>query len=49
VNLRDPTVDMRIILKCILVECEGMDQIHVAEDRDHWLALVGTVMYLPFP
>jgi hypothetical protein len=26
---------------------EGMDWIHVDEDRDWWLALVNTVMNLP--
>jgi hypothetical protein len=26
--------------------CEGMDWIHLAEDRDHWWAVVNTVIKL---
>jgi hypothetical protein len=31
------------------VECEGMDWIELAQDRDRWLALVSAVMNLQFP
>ena len=31
------------------VECEGMDWINVAQDRDRWRALVNTVMNLRVP
>jgi hypothetical protein len=28
---------------------EGVDWIHLAQDRNQWWALVNTVMNLPFP
>jgi hypothetical protein len=31
------------------VGCDGMDWIHLAEDRDQWRALVNTVMNLQVP
>jgi hypothetical protein len=31
------------------IECEGVDWMHLAEDRDQWQALVKTVMNLRVP
>ena len=31
------------------VECEGMEWIELAQDRDKWLALVNALMNLPVP
>jgi hypothetical protein len=31
------------------VECGGLDQIAVAQDRDSWLTLVNVIMNLHFP
>jgi hypothetical protein len=44
--LGDLGVNGRIILKRILMEvgCEDMDYIHLAQDREQWLALMKTVM-----
>jgi hypothetical protein len=41
--------DWRIILKCILKGLEGVDWIHLAQDRVQWKALVNTVMNLWVP
>jgi hypothetical protein len=49
VHLKDPGLDVRIILKFILIGCEGVDWIHVAEGRDHWQTLGNTVTYLLVP
>jgi hypothetical protein len=47
----DLSVDGRIILKWILEEkgWEGMDGIHLAQDRDQWRAVVNTVMNFQVP
>jgi hypothetical protein len=31
------------------IECDGMDWIYLAQDRDQWRALVNTVMNLRVP
>jgi hypothetical protein len=31
------------------IGCKGIDGIHLAQDRDHWRALVSTVMELRVP
>jgi hypothetical protein len=31
------------------IECDGMDWIDLAQDREHWRALVNTVMNLRVP
>jgi hypothetical protein len=31
------------------IGCEGVDWIHLAQDRDHWRAVVNTVMNLRVP
>jgi hypothetical protein len=36
------------ILKWILIGWDGMDWIDLAQDRDHWRALVNTVMTFGF-
>jgi hypothetical protein len=33
----------------ISIGCDGMEWIHLAYDRDLWIALVNTVMNLPVP
>jgi hypothetical protein len=33
----------------IAIECDGVDFIDVAQDRDQWSAFVKTVMNLRFP
>ena len=49
-RLGNPSVDGRIILKCILRKCDGgMYWIDLAQDRDRWRALVSAVMNLRFP
>ena len=47
----DPDVDGRIILRWIFKKWEGVvgDWIELAEDRDRWRALVGTVRNLRVP
>jgi len=48
--LGDLGVDGRIVLKLILeIRCEGVDWIHLAQDRDQWRALVNTVVELRVP
>jgi hypothetical protein len=43
-------VEGKVILKWILRTCpEGVDWIHMAQDRDRWRALVNTVMNLRVP
>jgi hypothetical protein len=51
VNLEDPGVDVRIILKWIFSKWDvgGMDWIDVAQGRDSWWALVNAVMKFRFP
>ena len=47
VDLEDPGVDGRIILKYILKKCDGaMDWIDLAQDRDRWWAPTNAVMNL---
>jgi hypothetical protein len=44
------SVEGKIILKRIFKEWDGgMDWIHLAEDRDRWLALVNAVMSVRAP
>jgi hypothetical protein len=47
----DLGVDARIILERILIETdwEGVDWIHLAQDKDYWRALVNTVTNLWVP
>jgi hypothetical protein len=45
----DLGVDGRIILKWVLNKISGCLWIHVAQDRDRWLALVNTVMNIWVP
>jgi hypothetical protein len=48
--LKDPGIDGRIILKCILERVGGgIDWIYLAQDRDRWRSLVYTVMNLQVP
>jgi hypothetical protein len=48
--LGDPSVDGRIILKCIFKKWDiGMDWIELAEDRDRWRALVNAAMNRRIP
>ena len=43
-------VEGKLILKWIFKEWDwGMDWIHLAEDRDRWLALANAVMNLRVP
>jgi hypothetical protein len=42
--LEDPSVDGRIILRCIFRKCEGMEWNNVVQDRDRWRALVNAVL-----
>jgi hypothetical protein len=45
--LEDPSVDGRIILKCIFERLDGgIDWIDLVQDRDRWWALVNMVMNL---
>ena len=48
----DQDIDERIILRWIFRKWDGvwgMDWVDLAQNRDRWLALVNTVMSLPFP
>jgi hypothetical protein len=46
-HLGDLGIDRRITLKWILKKhVKGVDWIHLAQDRDQWLALVNTVIKL---
>ena len=48
--MKDPSVDGRIILKCILEKWDGgMDWIDLVQDTDRWRALVNSVMNLRVP
>jgi hypothetical protein len=48
--LEDPSVDGRIILKCVFEMLgEGIDWIDLAQDRDRWRAVVYIVMNLRVP
>ena len=50
-HLEDPRVDGRIILRWIFGKWEGGggDWMELAQDRDRWRALVGTVRNLRVP
>ena len=50
-HLEDTGVNGRIILRCILRNCDvgGVDWIDLAQDRDRWRALVNAVMILRVP
>jgi hypothetical protein len=50
-HLKDLGIDGRILLKWILggIWLEGVDWIHLAQDRDWWWALVNTVMNIWVP
>ena len=49
-HLKDPGVDGKIILKCILEKWDGgMDWIDLAQDRDRWRAVVNVIMNLQVP
>jgi hypothetical protein len=49
-HFRDPSVDVRIILKWIFKQWDGgMDWIELALDRDRWRALVNAVMNIRVP
>jgi hypothetical protein len=45
-HLHNSSTDGRIILKmdCKEIDWEGVDWIHMTHDRDHWQALVNTVL-----
>jgi hypothetical protein len=47
-HLEDQGIDGRIILKYILKKTgwDGVDWLHLVQDRDQWQALVDTVMNL---
>jgi hypothetical protein len=45
----DQDVSRWTILKWILEREDGMDWIDLAQDKDHWRALVNTAMNLQFP
>jgi hypothetical protein len=48
--LEDPGVDGRIILNWILEKwMEGMDWLHLAQDKERWRAVVNAVMNLRVP
>jgi hypothetical protein len=48
--LKDPGIDGRIILKCILEKWDGdINWTNLVQDRDRWLAVVNAVMNLLFP
>jgi phosphoribosyl-ATP pyrophosphohydrolase len=46
--LEDLDIDGKIIINQILkkIGCEGVEWIHLAQDRDQWQALVSTIMNL---
>jgi hypothetical protein len=46
-NLGDLGVGGRLIL--LYVGCKGVEQIHLAQDRVYWLAVVSTVMNIQVP
>jgi hypothetical protein len=50
-NSEDQGIDGRIILEWIFREMklEGVDWMHLAQDRDQWRAVVNTVMNLRVP
>jgi hypothetical protein len=49
-HLGDPSIEGRIILKCIFKEWDGgMNWIEVPQDRGRWRALVNAVMNLRVP
>jgi hypothetical protein len=50
-HLEDPSIDGRIIFKCILKKWDvvGMDWIDLAQDWDRWRSLVNAVMNLRVP
>jgi hypothetical protein len=49
-HLGDPSLDGRIILKCIFKKWNGgMDWIELAQGRDWWRAVVNAVMNLRVP
>jgi hypothetical protein len=49
-HLKDPGVDVRIILKWIFKKWNGdMDWIDLAQDRDRWRALVNVLMNTRVP
>jgi hypothetical protein len=45
----DLSMDMRIILERILKKCEDVNWIHLAQDRNLWLALKRAVLNIPVP
>jgi hypothetical protein len=50
-NVEDLDIDGRIRFRMDLrkIGWEGVDWIHLAQDRDHWWTLVNTVMSLQVP
>jgi hypothetical protein len=48
-HLEDLEVDGKILLERILGKYDGVDWIHLAEDRDQWRILKNTVMNLRVP
>jgi len=48
-HLEDPSVDGRIILKCIFRKCDGGTWTDLAQDRHKWRAIVNAVMNFPVP
>jgi hypothetical protein len=48
-HMKDLGIDVRIILKWILVVRWGVRRIYLARDRDRWQLLVKAVMYFQVP